>query len=174
MVIVLIQHCHAHSGTCMMYAHVVIRMCPPPPPQDSEGDTPLHDAISKKRDDIVHLLMEHQADHTITNNNGFNALHHAALRGNMGAIRNILSNFPLSSSINEPKDDGFTALHLASLNNHIEVAQVLIANVSGSTFIKHGVLLYYYLNTCASGIARVHAIIIHNREKSIKCACALH
>lgn len=98
--------------------------------QDSEGDTPLHDAISKKRDDIVQLLIEGQADHTVTNNNGFNALHHAALRGNMGAIRLILANFPLSSSIDEPKDDGFTALHLASLNNHIEVAQALITHVS--------------------------------------------
>ena len=78
----------------------------------------------------MQLLIECQADHTIANNNGFNALHHAALRGNMGAIRLILANFPVSSSINEPKDDGFTALHLASLNNHIEVAQALIAHVS--------------------------------------------
>ncbi len=50
--------------------------------QDSEGDTPLHDAISKKRDDMLSLLLEHQADIVVTNNNGFNALHHAALRGN--------------------------------------------------------------------------------------------
>ena len=50
--------------------------------KDSEGDTPLHDAISKKRDDMIQLLLEHHADLTITNNNGFNALHHAALRGN--------------------------------------------------------------------------------------------
>ncbi|KAJ8729358.1 hypothetical protein PYW08_000939 [Mythimna loreyi] len=49
---------------------------------DSEGDTPLHDAISKKRDDMLTLLLEHGADMTLTNNNGFNALHHAALRGN--------------------------------------------------------------------------------------------
>ncbi|KPJ06490.1 E3 ubiquitin-protein ligase MIB1 [Papilio machaon] len=49
---------------------------------DSEGDTPLHDAISKKRDDILTLLLDHGADMTRTNNNGFNALHHAALRGN--------------------------------------------------------------------------------------------
>lgn len=52
------------------------------PPQDSEGDTPLHDAISKKRDDMLSVLLEAGADVTITNNNGFNALHHAALRGN--------------------------------------------------------------------------------------------
>ena len=50
--------------------------------QDSEGDTPLHDAISKKRDDMLTLLLEHAADMSITNNNGFNTLHHAALRGN--------------------------------------------------------------------------------------------
>jgi len=50
--------------------------------QDSEGDTPLHDAISKKRDDMLTLLLEHGADMSITNNNGFNTLHHAALRGN--------------------------------------------------------------------------------------------
>ena len=50
--------------------------------QDSEGDTPLHDAISKKRDDMLSLLLDHHADMMITNNNGFNAIHHAALRGN--------------------------------------------------------------------------------------------
>lgn len=51
-------------------------------PQDCEGDTPLHDAISKKRDDMVSLLLEHGADMTLTNSDGFNALHQAALRGN--------------------------------------------------------------------------------------------
>lgn len=51
--------------------------------QDSEGDTPLHDAISKKRDDMVRLLLEAKVDMSITNNNGFNSLHHAALRGNL-------------------------------------------------------------------------------------------
>ncbi|KAK7580384.1 hypothetical protein V9T40_001013 [Parthenolecanium corni] len=49
---------------------------------DLEGDTPLHDAIAKKRDDMLTLLLDHNADIMLTNNNGFNALHHAALRGN--------------------------------------------------------------------------------------------
>jgi len=99
--------------------------------QDLEGDTPLHDAISKKRDDMVQLLLESGADIAATNNDGFNSLHHAALRGNMGAMRFILAHLPPSCSINEPKDDGFTALHLASLNNHLEVAQTMVAYVSG-------------------------------------------
>ena len=55
-------------------------------PQDLDGDTALHDAISKKRDDMVALLLEHSADITLTNNNGFNALHHAALRGNPRSV----------------------------------------------------------------------------------------
>ncbi len=50
--------------------------------QDLEGDTPLHDTIAKKRDDMLTLLLDHNADIMLTNNNGFNALHHAALRGN--------------------------------------------------------------------------------------------
>ncbi|CAG2162780.1 unnamed protein product, partial [Oppiella nova] len=50
--------------------------------QDCEGDTPIHDSISKKRDDMLALLLDHSADITLANNNGFNALHHAALRGN--------------------------------------------------------------------------------------------
>lgn len=95
--------------------------------QDCDGDTPLHDAISKKRDDMVQLLMlEPKVDITVTNSNGFNCLHHAALRGNTGALKLILSFLPPSCSINELKDDGFTALHLASLNNHLEAAQMLI------------------------------------------------
>lgn len=97
--------------------------------KDLEGDTPLHDAISKKRDDMVQLLLEAQADISATNNNDFNCLHHAALRGNIGAVRLILAHLPPSCSINESKDDGFTALHLAALNNHLEVAQMLLSSV---------------------------------------------
>ena len=40
--------------------------------QDSEGDTALHDAITKKRDDIVKLMIEAGVDISLTNNNGFN------------------------------------------------------------------------------------------------------
>lgn len=70
---------------------VLLEMGCHPSLQDSEGDTPLHDAISKKRDDMLTLLLEHGADIIIANNNGFNALHHAALRGNPSAMRILLS-----------------------------------------------------------------------------------
>ena len=79
---------------------------------------------------MVQLLVQGEADITVTNNNGFNVLHHAALRGNMGAMRLILANLPPTCSVNLPKDDGFTALHLAALNNHLEVSQLLLTHVS--------------------------------------------
>ena len=78
---------------------------------------------------MVSLLLEGNAEIAITNNNGFNALHHAALRGNTGAVRLLLPYLIPGCSVNEAKDDGFTALHLASLNNHLEVSQALIQNV---------------------------------------------
>ncbi|KPI93729.1 E3 ubiquitin-protein ligase mib1, partial [Papilio xuthus] len=66
---------------------------------DSEGDTPLHDAISKKRDDILTLLLDHGADMTRTNNNGFNALHHAALRGNPRKFDVVIFDTYMSSDL---------------------------------------------------------------------------
>ncbi len=78
---------------------------------------------------MVLLLLEGGADVTIANNNGFNSLHHAALRGNIGAANLILQHLPAGFSVNDQKDDGFTALHLAALNNHLEVSQALIQSV---------------------------------------------
>lgn len=66
--------------------------------QDIEGDAPLHDSISKKRDDMLTLLLDHHADMTVANNNGFNALHHAALRGNPRFVEKRL--FPLLIYVN--------------------------------------------------------------------------
>ena len=52
--------------------------------QDAYGDTPLHDAIAKERNEIVKLLIDAGADLKIPNDRGFNALHHGALKGNSG------------------------------------------------------------------------------------------
>jgi E3 ubiquitin-protein ligase mind-bomb len=35
---------------------------------------------------MLALLLDHSADIMLTNNNGFNALHHAALRGNPRSV----------------------------------------------------------------------------------------
>lgn len=94
--------------------------------QDSEGDTPLHDAISKEHDEMLSLLLDYGADITLTNNNGFNALHHASLKGNPSAMKILLTKTNRPWIVEEKKDDGYTALHLAALNNHVEIAELLV------------------------------------------------
>uniref|UniRef100_A0A4W6C6J5 RING-type E3 ubiquitin transferase n=1 Tax=Lates calcarifer TaxID=8187 RepID=A0A4W6C6J5_LATCA len=99
--------------------------------------TLIRSHFSKKRDDMLSVLLEAGADVTITNNNGFNALHHAALRGNPSAMRVLLSKLPRPWIVDEKKDDGYTALHLAALNNHVEVAELLVHQGNASLDIQN-------------------------------------
>jgi E3 ubiquitin-protein ligase mind-bomb len=50
----------------------------------------------------------------------------------ISAVRILLSKLPRPWLVDEKKDDGYTALHLAALNNHIEVAELLVHQVSKS------------------------------------------
>lgn len=108
--------------------------------QDSEGDTPLHDAISKEQDEMLSLLLDYGADITLTNNNGFNALHHAALKGNPSPMKILLAKSNRPWIVEEKKDDGYTALHLAALNNHVEIAELLV-HLGGASMDKQNVNL---------------------------------
>ncbi|CAH3175858.1 unnamed protein product [Porites evermanni] len=86
---------------------------------------------------MVTMLLESNADVTVANNNGFNALQHAALRGNPSAMRILLSKLPRPWIVNEKKDDGYTALHLAALNNHTEVAELLVKQAKANKDIQN-------------------------------------
>ncbi|TFK13862.1 KH domain-containing, RNA-binding, signal transduction-associated protein 1 [Platysternon megacephalum] len=92
---------------------------------DSFDDTPLHYAITADLKSIIEILTEvPNSDFTVQNRQGFNLLHHAALKGNKLAIKKILAR--ARQLVDAKKEDGFTALHLAALNNHMEVAEILI------------------------------------------------
>lgn len=45
-------------------------------------------------------------------------------------MRVLLSKLPRPWIVDEKKDDGYTALHLAALNNHVEVAELLVHQVT--------------------------------------------
>ncbi|KAM4703364.1 E3 ubiquitin-protein ligase MIB2 isoform 2-T2 [Rhinophrynus dorsalis] len=93
--------------------------------QDSFGDTPLHYAITADFRSIIEILTEvPNIDFTVQNHQGFNLLHHSALKGNVLAVRKILER--ARQLVDSKKEDGFTALHLATLNNHQEVVEILI------------------------------------------------
>ncbi|XP_038603316.1 E3 ubiquitin-protein ligase MIB2 [Tachyglossus aculeatus] len=92
---------------------------------DVNADTPLHCAISADAKGIIELLTEvPNVDFTVPNHQGFNLLHHAALKGNRLAVKKILAR--ARQLVDAKKADGFSALHLAALNNHLEVAEILI------------------------------------------------
>ena len=46
------------------------------------------------------------------------------------AMRVLLSKLSRPWLVDEKKDDGYTALHLAALNSHVEVAELLVLQVS--------------------------------------------
>ncbi|KAM7139423.1 E3 ubiquitin-protein ligase MIB2 isoform 1-T4 [Macrochelys suwanniensis] len=93
--------------------------------RDSFEDTPLHYAITADLKSIIEILAEvPNIDFTVQNRQGFNLLHHAALKGNKLAIKKILAR--ARQLVDAKKEDGFTALHLAALNNHMEIAEILI------------------------------------------------
>ncbi|XP_055709949.1 E3 ubiquitin-protein ligase MIB2 isoform X2 [Phlebotomus papatasi] len=101
--------------------------------QDSYGDTALHDAIGKENSEVVDLLCNAQnLNLNIRNKRGFNALHHAALKGNSHGILRILqlvrqTNIQsMVDLVNLKKEDGFAPLHLAALNGHAKVVEVLV------------------------------------------------
>ncbi|XP_063799074.1 E3 ubiquitin-protein ligase MIB2 isoform X2 [Pseudophryne corroboree] len=93
--------------------------------QDLHGDTPLHYAVTADFRSIIEILTEvPNIDFTVQNQQGFNLLHHSALKGNVLAVRKILER--ARQLVDSKKEDGFTALHLATLNNHQEVVDILI------------------------------------------------
>jgi len=42
--------------------------------QDSDADTPIHDAITKKNDSFIEILLDSNADLTVANNNGYHSV----------------------------------------------------------------------------------------------------
>lgn len=51
--------------------------------QDKNGDTPLHDSILIKNDKIINFLLNSNSELTILNNENFNPIQYAALKGNV-------------------------------------------------------------------------------------------
>lgn len=93
--------------------------------QDNYGDTALHDAIGNFCSEAVQLITEcPSVDLDLRNKRGFNALHHAALKGNTFATERLIAVNRQLTDVK--KNDGFSALHLASLNGHKAVAEVLV------------------------------------------------
>ncbi|XP_056006019.1 E3 ubiquitin-protein ligase MIB2-like isoform X2 [Ostrea edulis] len=96
-----------------------------PNKQDVEGDTPLHDAIAKRSDRAVAILLSHpQINLKIVNKRGQIPLMWAAFKDHDFAVERLVAKDP--SLVNAKKNDGYTALHIAAINDHTDSANVLI------------------------------------------------
>jgi ankyrin repeat protein len=84
--------------------------------------TPLHSGAAGKSADVVHALLEADADPNARQSGGFAALHAAAQDGNAGMARDLLAH---GADPNSETDDGRTPLSIAEQEGHEDVAALL-------------------------------------------------
>jgi len=84
--------------------------------------TPLHSAAAGGSPEIVHLLLEADADPNARQNGGFTALHAAAQNGDAAMARDLLD---YGADVAAATEDGRTALTIAVEQGHEELAALL-------------------------------------------------
>ncbi|HCR31328.1 MAG TPA: hypothetical protein DIV79_15080 [Opitutae bacterium] len=85
--------------------------------------TPLHQAILRKKPDIVSTLLELKANPNIPTNSGQTALHIAVSRNDSNATEAVLQ---AGADMTAKDGNGWTPLHLAAAKNRIELVQLLL------------------------------------------------
>ncbi|KAJ5458387.1 hypothetical protein N7475_009775 [Penicillium sp. IBT 31633x] len=87
------------------------------------GKTALHIATAHDREDIVQLLLAHNAGVNAASDGGWTPLHNACDKGCEGIVRILLGE---GAQINAQLLNGVTPLHLAAQGGHREVVQCLL------------------------------------------------
>jgi cytochrome c len=91
----------------------------------STWGTPLNEAAKQGNAEIVGLLLEQGADHTVTAAEGLTPLHSAAEGGSVEAVQHLLDH---GADINALTTFEEPPIHFARLKGHEAVAQLLIEN----------------------------------------------
>ena len=101
------------------------------------GKTTLLDAAERNRPDAIVQLLAHSADYAIADNHAFTALHYAAHRNHLPALRALLERASADHSdrgdrfkrfLNQQSDTNrATALRDAVCRNHADAAHILLA-----------------------------------------------
>ena len=93
----------------------------------SSQATPLVYAADRSHADVVHLLLEADADPTIFENDGDNALHIAAMTGQVDIVKDILRLHSSKDLLNARGGKSrATALAYAINGSHVNIAQMLL------------------------------------------------
>lgn len=106
---------------------------------NNRGRTALHLAIDSSdatfTDDIMRLLLHHQANACATSDGGWTPLHNAAQKGLTSVVELLLES---GASVNATLSNGMTALHWAAFNGFEDVVRVLLSQRDADPGIKDG------------------------------------
>lgn len=92
-------------------------------PSLSELQHALHEAIHASHANVVSLLLANGADPNLRDSTGNNALHVAALLGNLDVCSLFLKHESARDLLNALNDDGFTPFDVSFENGHFAIAQ---------------------------------------------------
>lgn len=93
-----------------------VRVC------DEAGTTPLHEAITRDREELALLLIEEGSDVSATMINGGTPIHLAALKGWAETVKTLLAK---GADPQELTIGGYTAIEIAELAKHESVVQIM-------------------------------------------------
>ena len=104
--------------------------------RNNRGKTALMDAAEKNRADVIHVLLDYEADYSIGDRSEFTALHFGALHSQTAAVHALLERTSqdeidqggkFQRFLNQQsRDTRTTALHDAAIQRHTEVANCIL------------------------------------------------
>ncbi len=92
---------------------------------DGLGRTPLHEAVARRRLDLVEALLEGGAQVAVMDHSGRTPLHMAAEEGDGAIVAALVAQH--HAAVNVPDASGRTALHLAAALGRSEATKALLA-----------------------------------------------
>ncbi|XP_066905669.1 ankyrin repeat and sterile alpha motif domain-containing protein 1B-like [Halyomorpha halys] len=101
--------------------------------QDACGYSALHHAALNGHQEIVQLLLTHEASPNIIDDKGCSPLHLAAWTGNVNIVRLLLSHGPSVPNVNLMNKDKETALHCSAQYGHTGVVNLLLEHACDPT-----------------------------------------
>lgn len=133
------------------------------------GAAPLHKAVDSKSKDnttIIRTLLDYDADVNLIDYNGWNALHHAAFKGDLEACVELIQN---GANVNAYSTCMKTPLHLAAFYNRPEIIHLLASTGANLEGISNDEFLQYSSNKHSILSENVAPLLIAAKRGNLEC-----